>query len=162
AKVILRAGDLSKASKPISREEELRRERQRMMAEGITGYHWAKRAPVMLIPFAGDVFLRAEGGSVTRLTETAEPEIDPQICATGERVAFVRGSELYMIDVASRRETQLTKGAPQGVTRGLSDFNGQEELREDSGYWMSPGCDKIAYLEVDERQVGVFPVLGFR
>jgi dipeptidyl-peptidase 4 len=144
AKVLLRGDDLAKTNKPISREEELRRERQRVMSQGITSYQWAKRAPVMLIPFAGDVFLRAEGGAVTRLTETPEAEIDPQVCATGERVAFVRGSELYMIDVAGRRETKLTKGAPEGVTRGQSDFNGQEEFGEYSGHWMSPGCDKIA------------------
>ncbi len=162
AKVLLRGDDLAKSSTTISREEELRRERQRMMAQGITTYRWAERAPVMLIPFAGDIFLGAEGGAVTRLTETPEPEIDPQICATGERVVFVRGSELYVIDVASRRETKLTRGAPEGVTRGQSDFNGQEEFDEYSGYWISARCDKIAYLEVDEREVGTYPVLGFR
>ncbi|MFT3771635.1 MAG: DPP IV N-terminal domain-containing protein [Minicystis sp.] len=77
-------------------------------------------------------------------------------------MAFVRGSELFTVDVASRRETQLTRGAPEGVTRGQSDFNGQEEFDEPSGYWISPTCDKIAYLEVDEREVGTHPVLGYR
>jgi dipeptidyl-peptidase-4 len=161
-KTLLRASDLQKETKPLSREEELRRERQRLMAQGITAYKWAERAAVMLIPFGGDVYVRAESGAVTRLTETAEPEIDPQICATGERAAFVRGGELYVIDVATRRETKLTKGAPEGVTRGLSDFNGQEEFGEHSGFWIAPTCDKIAYLEVDEREVATVPVMGYR
>ncbi|MFT3771636.1 MAG: hypothetical protein QM820_39995 [Minicystis sp.] len=78
AKVILRGSDLSKTSKPLTAAEELRRERQRMMAQGITGYQWAKRAKVMLVPFSGDVFLRAENGAITRLTETDAPEIDPR------------------------------------------------------------------------------------
>ena len=162
AKVLVRASDLAKETRPMSREEELRRERQRQKFAGITSFFWAKRAPVLLIPYAGDIFLRDEAGAITRLTETKEPEIDPKICDGGERVAFVRGSELFVIDVATKKETQLTKGAPEGVTRGLSDFNGQEEFGEPSGLWVSPGCDKIAYLEVDEREVGTVPVLGYR
>lgn len=162
SKVLLRAGDLVKEAAPMSREEELRRERQRQKFSGITSFFWAKRAPVMLIPYAGDIFVRSEAGALTRLTETKEPELDPKICHGGERVAFVRGGELFVIDVATKKETQLTKGAPEGVTRGLSDFNGQEEFDEPSGYFLSPGCDKIAYLEVDERDVGTVPVLGYR
>lgn len=162
SKVLLRAGDLVKQELPMSREEELRRERQRQKFFGITSFTWAKRAPVMMIPYAGDIFLRTEAGAVTRLTETKEPEIDPKICEGGERVVFVRGGELFVLDVATKKETVLTKGAPEGVTRGLSDFNGQEEFGEPSGFWISPGCDKIAYLEVDEREVGTVPVLGYR
>ncbi|MDC0676460.1 S9 family peptidase [Sorangium atrum] len=162
---LVASGDLLKDAKPLSREEELRRERQRMFSKGITAYSWAKRAEVALIPFGGDVFLRDSRdpkGAIARLTDTPEPEIDPKVCDGGERVVFVRGRELFMIDVASRRETALTRGAPEGVSRGLSDFNGQEEFDEPSGFWISPGCDRVAYLEVDERQVEKVPVLGFR
>ena len=161
-RLLVRGADLGKDNKPISREEELRRERQRKQIQGVTSYQWAKKAPVMLLPFAGDMFLRAEDGAITRLTETPEPEIDPKVCQSGERVVFVRGRELFVVDVASRRETQLTKGAPEGVTRGQSDFNGQEEFNEPSGFWISPGCDRVAYLEVDEREVETVPVMGFR
>lgn len=156
------ARDLLKEAAPLSREEELRRERQRMFSRGITSYAWAKRAPVALIPLGGDLFLRDAAGAITRLTDTPAPEIDPKVCDGGERVVFVRGGELFMIDVASRRETALTRGAPKGVSRGLSDFNGQEEFDEPSGFWISPGCDKVAYLEVDEREVEEVPVLGYR
>jgi dipeptidyl-peptidase-4 len=162
SKVLVRATDLAKETGPMSREEELRRERQRQKFSGITSFFWAKKAPVMLIPYAGDIFVRSEAGAITKLTETKEPEIDPKICDGGERVAFVRGGELFVLDVATKKETQLTKGAVEGVTRGLSDFNGQEEFGEPSGFWLSPGCDKIAYLEVDEREVGTVPVLGYR
>ena len=33
---------------------------------------------------------------------------------------------------------------PEGVTRGQSDFNMQEEFYEPSGVWWSPSCDRIA------------------
>ncbi|WP_437932989.1 alpha/beta fold hydrolase [Sorangium sp. So ce341] len=159
---LVASGDLLKESRPLSREEELRRERQRMFSRGITAYAWAKRAEVMLIPFGGDIFLRDPAGAIARLTSTPEPEIDPKVCDGGERVVFVRGRELFMIDVASRRETALTRGAPEGVSRGLTDFNGQEEFDEPSGFWISPGCDRVAYLEVDEREVERVPVFGVR
>jgi dipeptidyl-peptidase-4 len=161
-KVLLRAEDLSAAKASMSREEELRRERERRKTKGITSYVWAKRSPVLVVPFGGDVFVRRADGAVTRLTETPDPEIDPKPCDSGERVAFVRKGELVSVDVATRKETVLTKGAPAGVTRGLSDFNGQEEFHEHSGFFWSPKCDRILYLEVDERPVAEIPILGFR
>ena len=129
----------------MSREEELRRERQRQRNKGITSYRWASE-PVLTLPFAGDVFVRQADGAVVRVTETKEPELDPQLCETGQRVAYVRGRELYFSEIASRTEVQLTRGAPEGVTRGQSDFNGQEEFDEPSGFWWSPRCNRLAFL----------------
>ena len=162
ASVLVRAGDLHKEDRPLSREEELRRERQRQKTSGITGYSWAKRADVMVIPHGGDLFVRGAGGVVTRLTDSKDPAIDPQLCPDGSRIAFVRKGELAVLDVKTKKETTLTQGAPEGVTRGLSDFIGQEELDEPHGLWWSPTCDRILYLEVDERNVDLVPVMGFR
>lgn len=159
---LLRAQDLVPSDKKLSREEELRAERQRTRVQGITSYSWAAKAPLLVVPAGGDVFVKKGDGPVVRLTETPEPELDPKACDGGERVAFVRGSELVAVDVATKRETKLTTGAPAGVTRGQSDFNGQEEFDEPSGFWWSPRCDRIAYLEVDERGVGEVPVAGYR
>ena len=161
-RLLIRGDDLSVPKEPLSRDEELRRERERKRTKGITSYVWAKRSPVLVIPFGGDIFARRSDSTMVRLTETPDPEIDPQPCDSGERVAFVRKGELWTIDVATRKEVELTKGAPAGVTRGLSDFNGQEEFHEHRGYFWSPKCDRIAYLEVDERGVEQVPILGFR
>lgn len=162
SRVLVRASDLLPSDKPMSREEELRRERQRQRSTGITSYQWAREGGGMLIPQGGDLFFRDATGKIERLTRTEEPEIDAKICRSGQRVMFVRGRELFALDVATKKEIALTKGAPPGVTHGQSDFNGQEELDEPSGYWPSPNCDKVAYLEVDERPVATHPVLGYR
>ncbi len=144
-----------------SREEELRRERARDRSEGVTSYFWAKKAPVMLLPSHGDIFVR-ENGAVRQLTKTPEPEIDPKICDTGSQVAFVRKNELFTVDVKTGKESQLTTGATDGLTHGLSDYVGQEELGEPSGFFWSPKCDRLVVLEVDERKVDKVPVLGWR
>ncbi len=170
SEVLLRAQDLGETSSAKrSREEELRRERQRDRNEGITNHLWAKDAKLLVVPHSGDVFVRDFGrepsGAVRRLTKTPEPEIDPKPCDTGERIAFVRKGELYSIDVATGKETALTtplSGSPEGVTHGLSDFVAQEELGEPSGFFWSPKCDRLVYLEVDERPVDKLPVLGWR
>ncbi|MBL9025931.1 MAG: alpha/beta fold hydrolase [Myxococcales bacterium] len=162
-KVLVRSDDLADApKKDPSLAEELRAERQRRRTKGISEYAWAHNAPVLVIPNGGDVFVRDTKGALTQLTATEAPEIDPKPCADGSKVAFVRDSELFVVDVATKKETQLTQGAPEGVTRGQSDFNAQEEFEEPSGFFWSPDCKKVVYLEVDERKVAEVPVLGYR
>jgi dipeptidyl-peptidase-4 len=158
-RVLLRASDLAATDKPLSREEELRRERQRMHIQGITSYAWASRAPVLMVPFGDRVLLRTAAGEIKEVT--SEQAIDPKLCADGSKIAFARGRELWIAEVGGQAKA-LTKDAPEGVTRGQSDFNMQEEFAEPSGIWWSPACDRLAYLEVDERHVGEVPILGFR
>ncbi len=168
SEVLVRAEDLGDTNAAISREQELRRERQRDRHQGITQHVWAKRAKVLVLPYKGDIFVRDyvhdPAGSVRRLTKTAEPEIDPTPCETGERIAFVRKGELFSIDVRTGKETALTtpKLSTGEITHGLSDYVAQEELGEPSGLFWSPRCDRLAYLEVDERPVAKLPILGYR
>lgn len=162
-KVLLRAEDLvGKATEIVSKEEELRRERQRLRTKGITSYAFAKHGGRLIVPQGGDVYLREPDGSVKALTKTKEPELDPKICATGAKVTYVRGAELYVTDVATGKETALTKGAKPHVARGQSDYNAQEEFGEPSGYWISPDCKQVAFLEVDDSEVEEILVPGFR
>lgn len=161
SRVLLRASELGGPAKPLSREEELRRERQRQKAQGITSYALAKEGDAILVPQGGDIYLR-RGAETLRLTETAEPELDPKLCGDARRVAFVRGNALYSLDVGTKRETLLAESRVPDVTVGVSDFNAQEELDEPSGFFWSPDCSKVAYLEVDERGVEAFPVRGVR
>ena len=162
SRVLVRASDLVKSNKPLSREEELRRERRRTRIAGVTDYRWAKRAPVMLLPHAGDLFFRDAAGAVSQIADADGGVTDPKLCDDGTMVTFVKKGELWALDLRTHKETALTHGAPEGVTHGLSDFLAQEEFDEESGFFPSPACDKIAYLEVDERKVDVIPVMGYR
>lgn len=162
SRVLLRAADLMSPHRPLSREEELRRERRRTRIRGITEYRWAKRAPVMIIPFGGALFFRDEQGGIDKLTDSDYPELDAKLSDDGTQVAFVREGEIVVVDVRTRAEVVLTQGAVEGVTHGLSDYIAQEEFDEDSGFWWAPTGDRIAYLEVDERGVETVPVMGYR
>ncbi|MEM9692782.1 MAG: alpha/beta fold hydrolase [Myxococcota bacterium] len=165
ASVLVRAADLRKGDAPraLSREEELRRERQRKRIRGITSYAWAKRAAVIVLPVGGNIWVRTAEGKLIQVTDDDVPDIDAKLNADGTRVAFARGRELMVADCRALADAvALTEGAAAGVTRGQSDFNAQEEFGETSGFWWSPTGSQLAYVEVDEREVATIPILGYR
>ena len=137
----------------ISREETLRRERLRLRETGITDYIWAEKANVMLLPLRGDLYGWAEG-SLTRLAGGGV--IDPKITDDGRRIFFVREGDVWTIDRG--RERRLTSHPP-GTTNGLAEFVAQEELDRLSGYWPAPRGDMVAFEEVDESHIPVFPIV---
>ncbi len=137
----------------ISREETLRRERLRLRETGITDYIWAEKANVMLLPLRGELYHWAEG-SVTRLAGGGV--IDPKITDDGRRTFFVRESDVWTIDEAGER--RLTSH-PAGTTNGLAEFVAQEELDRLSGYWPSPNGSMVAFEQVDESHIPVFPIV---
>src|SRR5438552_2705343 len=137
----------------LSREEKLRRERLRLRETGITDYTWAEKANVMLLPMRGELYRWVEG-STTRLTGGGV--IDPKITADGCRTFFVRDGDVWTIDDAGER--RLTSH-PAGVTNGLAEFVAQEELDRLSGYWPSPKGDLVAFEQVDESHIPIYPIV---
>jgi dipeptidyl-peptidase-4 len=83
----------------------------------------------------------------------SEPVIDPQLSPDGKLVGYVRGRDLYVLDILSRRERRLTHSSHPQVTYGLAEFVAQEELHRFSGFFFSPDSQSIAFTEVDNRPV---------
>jgi dipeptidyl-peptidase-4 len=137
----------------VSREESLRRERQRILTTGITQYAWAEDAMVLLMPIRDAVYRWRDGG----LTQVAQQATDPQISHDGARIFFVRNSEVWCVDDAGER--QLTSGSEVGVTNGLAEFTAQEELDRHHGFWPSPDGRLVAFQQTDERHIPVYPIV---
>ena len=92
----------------ISKEEQSRRERQRQTERGITSFQLSRDGQSLLLPFSGDLWLAEAGGGAPRpLTRTPEPELDAHFSPDGRRVAFVRGRDLFALDVATGHETTV-------------------------------------------------------
>ena len=72
----------------VSKEEQLRRERQRLRDTGITQYVRRGGADTVVFPIGGDLYLQRDGGPLQRLTETPAPEIDPKLSPDGASVAL--------------------------------------------------------------------------
>ncbi len=138
----------------ISREEQLRRERQRLRETGVTHYAWSDEGNVLLVPLRGELFVQ-QGGEVRSVGGDAT---DPQLSRDGKKIAFVRRGELFLIDIDSGAEQQLTHDAQPGVTNGLAEFIAQEEMHRFSGFWWSRDSKWIAFQQADERHIPVYPI----
>jgi dipeptidyl-peptidase 4 len=100
--------------------------------------------------------------ATTRLTSVAGAEEEATFSPNGRLVAFVRGNNLYVVDVAARQEVALTTdGGPQ-LLNGKLDWLYQEEIYGRGrfrGYWWSPDSTRVAFLQLDERPVPEYTVV---
>ncbi len=150
------AGLLGGGVEKLSAEERARRERQRQAARGIASYQLSEDGRRILVPLAGRMFVVERGGAGTRpggvielASDGAGGAIDPQLSPDASQVACVRGGDLYVTDIASRRERRLTEGGGDTLTHGLAEFVAQEEMDRFSGYWWSPDGRSIACETAD-------------
>ena len=142
----------------LSDEEKARRERQRLGGlRGIVEYSWAADGSALLIPLGGDLYYRPLGSNeVARpLTTTDAFETDARLSPKGSSVAFIREQNLFVIDVKTGSERQLTHDGGGTIKNGMAEFIAQEEMGRDTGYWWSPDEYRIAFLRIDERPVAV-------
>src|SRR3546814_17667142 len=81
-------------------DEKMQRERARVgNLKGIITYQWASDGSAVLVPLDGDLYLARLDGTVTRLTDTDESELNPTLSATGKFVSFVRERQLWVGEV---------------------------------------------------------------
>jgi dipeptidyl-peptidase-4 len=140
----------------VSEEEKMRRERLRIAGtRGITSYAWAPDGRSILVPLDGDLYLAGLDGSVRRLTETKETELDAQVSKTGRYLSFVRGQNLFVADTAGGAERRLTSDGGGTLSWGSAEFVAQEEMGRKEGHWWSPDDRFIAVARVDESPVDV-------
>ena len=144
---------------PMSREEELLRERTRTRELGVSAYAWARdsQSPVLMIP--GPTLRISVGGEPLRELAGSEGAITPTLSPNGTQLSFVHGGELFVLAVDGSSEArQLTSGAQDGLTHGLADYIAQEEFGQLRGHWWS-NDGRIAYLEADERHIAPYPIV---
>lgn len=140
----------------ISEEEKMRRERARIAGtKGITAYAWAPDGRSILVPLDGDLYLASLDGSVRRLTETKETELDAEVSKAGRYLSYVRNQNLFVLDLASGRERQLTADGGGTLSWGSAEFVAQEEMSRHTGHWWSPNDRYLAVARVDESKVPV-------
>ncbi|MGI8638553.1 MAG: S9 family peptidase, partial [Pyrinomonadaceae bacterium] len=98
-------------------------------------------------------------GTAKRLTNNADEELEADFSPDGKMVSFVRGMNLFVVDIAAGKETQLTKDGGEKILNGYLDWVYEEELYgrgNKRGYWWSPDSNSIAFLRTDESPVPKF------
>ncbi len=147
---------LSSGMASLSEAELMRRERARLSSSrGIVEYQWSPDGGALLVPLDGDIWLAPLDSAPRRLTRTPESEIDARLSPGGSRVSFVRGSNLWAIDLSTGTETAITTGGGGPVSHGMAEFVAQEEMGRTTGQWWAPDDRRIAVARVDESAVKI-------
>ena len=153
-RMLFDSDDLHSGEEVLSDEEKARRERKRVHGTGIMEYHWSADGKALLFPLAGDAFYYRLGEKqAKRLLQTPEFETDIRFSPEGNFVSYIRDQNLFIMDVSSRLETQLTNDGGDNIKYGMAEFVAQEEMSRMTGYWWAPDESKIAFTKVDESPV---------
>ncbi len=122
------------------------------------GIQWSDDGKLLLYPARGDIFLiHVDSGKWDQLTKTPVTEIDPKLSPDGRIVVFRRGWDIYTVDVATQKETRLTKGGTETLRNGGTDWVYPEELELGTAYWWSPDSKSVAYLQFDMSREPLVP-----
>lgn len=153
-RLLVDSDSLISGTEVLSDEEKARRERMRLFASGIISYSWSKNSDALLFPLNGDLYYyQLSKSKAIKLTDTDEFETDATISPTGNKVAFIRQQNLFVLDIASGKETQLTQDGGGVIKNGMAEFVAQEEMDRMTGYWWAPDDSKIAFTRIDESAV---------
>ena len=161
---------LQGAQEQLAPEEKARRERMRQSLSGFTAFEISTDGSFLLIPLSGKLYTvsrqsglitelipvhdgTGEAGKAAAAAASSEPAIDPQLSPDGKLVAYVRGRDLYVMEVKTRKERRLVHSTNPFISYGLAEFIAQEELHRFSGFFFSPDSQQVAFTEVDNRPV---------
>ena len=80
----------------------------------------------------------------------------------GERAAFVRDNNLFVVDLAGGKERQITSDGKRGsIINGIPDWVYEEEYSFSRAYEWAPGSDAIAFYRFDESGVREYSMNTF-
>jgi dipeptidyl-peptidase 4 len=73
---------------------------------------------------------------------------------TGTKVAFVRDNNIFIKDLVTNKESQITTdGLINNIIYGTTDWVYEEEFSFTNAYFWSPDGDKLAFYRFDESKV---------
>lgn len=131
-----------------------------------SSYTMNEQRTAALLTLAGDLYQYELGSErAVRLTWGAGDEELGSYSPDGRLVAFVRGNDLYVVDVANQREQALTTDGGDDLLNGKLDWVYQEEVYgrgNFKGYWWSPDSGRIAFLQLDEAGVPRYTLVDDR
>lgn len=178
-KVQIKVGGTATEEGKFSLEEQMRRERARLMATGVTSYELSSNnyndgKVFGLIPNGNGLYIwdtestdedvepRLLVDSTNDSLPTGTTILDSKISSDGSTVAFVANEEVYVMPVeGGSHPTQITYGARDvdGRTNGVSDYLAMEELERPEGFWLSPNGNLLAFEQVDEGHIPPYRIV---
>jgi dipeptidyl-peptidase-4 len=119
----------------------------------------------VLYLLAGDVFLvDLQSNEVKRLTQTPAAEDAVTFSPDGRWVGFIRGNDIYAIDIDRGIEKALTTGSSGTLLNGKLSWVYWEEIFDHTSvpYTWSPDSTAVAYLQSDDSPVSISTFVHFK
>lgn len=96
-------------------------------------------------------------GKTRKLTQSEEKQQYAQLSPKGDKAVFVQDNNLFLVDLESGEETQITTdGEFNKIINGATDWVYEEEFGFAKAWYWSPDGNKIAYYRFDESRVKEF------
>jgi dipeptidyl aminopeptidase/acylaminoacyl peptidase len=105
-----------------------------------------------------------DGRPAVRLTKSAGPKEFVTFSPDGKRVAFVRGGNLFAVEIAKPEEKKLTTDGGGDILNARGDWVYEEEIfmRDGRAYWWSPDGTQLAFLRFDDAPVRKFNIVDLQ
>jgi dipeptidyl-peptidase-4 len=135
------------------------REKERVTRYHVAAYEWSPDSKHLLFDSQGQLWLYSlESGTAVQFTSAPDPSSDPKFSPDGNRLAYLRKHNLYVRPAKGGNEKQLTKDNDENLLNGEVDWVYAEELEVRSNYFWSPDGREIAFLQMNEARVPVYPI----
>jgi dipeptidyl-peptidase-4 len=103
---------------------------------------------------AGNFFLYdLSSKKFSRVTNVEVPQYNQKFSPDGKKIGYVRENNIFVFDIASGVETQLTKDGAEHIINGRFDWVYEEEFGISDGWRWSPDGSRIAFWRLDENRV---------
>jgi dipeptidyl-peptidase-4 len=98
-------------------------------------------------------------GKIYPVSRAAGMQMFAKLSPDGKRIAFVRDNNLFVTEVETGQETQLTRDGSETIINGTTDWVYEEELGLADAFRWSPDGQHIAFWRFDQSPVPQFPLV---
>ncbi len=78
------------------------------------------------------------------------------------KLAFTRANDLWVVDIATQKETRLTTDGTETIMNGYASWVYYEEIfgrpSKYRAFWWSPDSETLAFYRFDDTEVPMFPI----
>jgi dipeptidyl-peptidase-4 len=136
------------------------RERTRRTRYDVPSFLWAPDGQSLLFTSSGRLYRYSLIERKPALLAPSKTEVlDPKFSPDGQWISFIHQHDLWVIPSLGGKEKRLTYGGSKLLLHGEPDWIYQEEFDVNTGYHWSPDSRHIAFIELDEREVPVYPLI---